>query len=87
MNITKRSQIPDAPFYVLCNDDFLGDTLIFPCASYDEADYVFCHASFQRNDQKYERIVMNKPRLQSHRRYTLHDKNDYPTWYGRFAKL
>ena len=34
-----------------------------------------------RSDQKYVRIVTEKPRLRN-RQYSLHDWTDYSRWYG-----
>jgi len=86
-----RSDIPDSPWYVLCNDSFMSgwgyardkiNTIILPCESYNEAKLVVEYAE-SRGDQKYIRMVINKPRL-NHRThwYSLHGKHDYGRWYG-----
>lgn len=93
MNVTKRSDIPNAKYYVLSNDRFMSgwgpargmiNTVVLPCDSWNEARYVRDYAD-SRGDQKYVRIVCNKPRMKSHVLYSLHDKSDYSTWYGGYA--
>lgn len=88
--ITSRADIPDAPYYVLCNDSFMSgwgsakgkiNTLILPCRSGSEAEIVAAHAR-KREDQKYIRIVANKPRINTSRvYYSLHNWDDYSAWY------
>ncbi len=71
--------IPAAAYYVLSNDRFMSqwghsrekiNTCIVPCESYEMAlavrDYVDT-----REEQKYVRIVSNKPRSKSHVIYSL----------------
>jgi hypothetical protein len=89
---TTPSSIPDAPYYVLSNDSFMSgwgcangkiNTIILTCADMTEAQDVAAYAQ-SRGDQKYVRIVNNKPklRLKTHF-YSLHDRYDYGRWYGR----
>ncbi len=89
MIVTNRSEIPDAPFYVLCNDRFMSgwghaegkiNTIIFPCESLDQAEIVERNA-LNRSDQQRVRIVENKPRLQASVCYSLHGPDDYSRWY------
>lgn len=84
------SDIPNAPYYVLCNDSFMSgwgyasgkiNTIILVCADYNEAKKVAAYTE-SRNDQKYVRIVSNKPRLNNATHYySLHDRYSYPNWY------
>ncbi len=87
--ITTAQEIPAAPCYVLSNDSFMSgwgpakgkiNTLILPCRSFAEAEIVAQNAR-NRTDQKRVRIVGNKPRIQSHVYYSLHDRTDYSRWY------
>jgi hypothetical protein len=91
VTIEKRSDIPDAPVYVLSNDSFMSgwgpargkiNTVILPCDSLEEARRVADYAR-SRTDQKRVRIVGDKPRLQSDTThlYSLLTKEDAPAWY------
>ena len=71
--------IPDAPYYVLSNDSFMSgwghakdsiNTCVVPCETYEQAEKVEEYAR-SRNDQKYIRIVTNKPRKKDHVLYSL----------------
>lgn len=51
--VTSTRDIPKAPYYVLCNDSFMSgwgpardaiNTLIFPCATFEEAEIVACES-------------------------------------------
>ena len=70
IDVTTRSDIPDAPFYVCMNDSFFSGwgradgkiaTYIHPCSSLEQARIVEQNA-INRGDQKYIRIVSQKPR-------------------------
>ena len=87
--ITSRTEIPDAPFYVLSNDAFMSgwgpaegktNTIILPCESYEEAETVEATAK-DRGDQKNVRIVANKPRLRPGVLYSLLVKESSPRWF------
>ena len=88
--VTVRSQISDAPFYVLCNDSFMSgcghaageiNTLIFPCESHDQALIVEQNAR-NRSDMRYVRVVANKPRLKPlGYLYQVKTPDTYPNWY------
>ena len=89
MNISRSSDIPHAPYYVVCDDPFLSgwgparyliNTLILPCASPAEAGIVRANAR-ARGDMKRVRITTTKPRLRPGHLYSLHTKDDYPRWY------
>lgn len=94
--IDKRSQIPEARFYVLSNDTFMSgwgpargkiNTIILPCESLEEAETVEsnCH---DRTDQNRVRIVGNKPRLRDGVLYSLLTRETAPFWYqdGAFCR-
>lgn len=87
--ITSRSDIPDAPFYVLSNDSFMSgwgqaehaiNTVILPCESYSEAQIVADYAE-SRSEQRRVRIVANKPRLQPGHVYSLLTRDHATAWY------
>jgi hypothetical protein len=88
--ITSRSEIPDAPLYVLSNDAFMGhwgmsrgkiNTVILPCESWAEAQAVAKYAD-SRPEQKRVRIVMNKPRLRvGTHTYSLMSRETATAWY------
>uniref|UniRef100_A0A6M3K9G2 Uncharacterized protein n=1 Tax=viral metagenome TaxID=1070528 RepID=A0A6M3K9G2_9ZZZZ len=89
--VESRKEIPNAPFYVLSNDKFMSgwgaaegktNTIILPCDSWQEAEIVADNAK-GRSDQKNVRIVINKPRLQSHVVYSLLTKEGAARWYER----
>lgn len=89
--ITERSQIPDAPVYVLCNDSFMSgwgqargrvNTIILPCADTHEASIVMENAA-ARSDQKRIRMVGAKPRLRPGILYSLLTKDGADRWYTR----
>ena len=71
--------IPDAPYYVLSNDSFMSgwgcaknktNTCVVPCKSMDQAMAVERYIE-SRGDQKYIRVVYNKPRSKHHVIYSL----------------
>ena len=77
--IESRSEIPDAPFYVLSNDTFMSgwghaegmtNVVIVPCEREAIANRVAAYAR-QRSDQKRVRIVENKPRMRRGVLYSL----------------
>ena len=91
--VSERSEVPDAPAYVMCNDTFMSgwgqaegktNTIILPCKSWDEAEVVAANAR-RRGEQVRVRIVANKPRLHDHVLYSLLTKESSPTWYERGA--
>jgi hypothetical protein len=89
-HITSKTQIPDAPYYVLTNDKFMSgwgmaehkiNTLIFVCDSYKQAQIVEKNA-LGRTDQTRVRIVSNKPKLNnSTHYYQLKTQASYDSWY------
>lgn len=90
--IYQRSEIPDAPLYVLSNDRFMSNwahtetegkinTIILPCQSWEQADHVASYAE-TRHDQQRIRIVINKPRLRSGVVYSLLTPENAPAWYS-----
>ena len=89
-NVTSKSEIPDAKYYVLANDTFMSgwgeaegktNTLIFTASSYDEAEIVSDNAK-TRSDMKRVRINSNKPSLQkSGYYYQVKTKDVAPNWY------
>jgi len=93
--ITKRSEIPDAPYYVLSNDTFMSgwgfakgriNTIILPCENLREARIVEWNAH-QRTDQQRVRIVRHKPRIRDGVLYSLMNREEASRWYepGGFA--
>lgn len=87
--IEKRSEIPDAPAYVLSNDTFTSgwgwaegktNTCIWPCQSTGEAFYVAAMVS-ARSDMARVRVVFNKPRLRSHIVYSLFNREESKRYY------
>lgn len=87
--ITSRSAIPNAPFYVLCNDKFMSgwgeachatNTIILPCASLEQAEVVERNA-MDRPEQKNVRLVSNKPRLRPGVVYSLLLDDGHCYWY------
>lgn len=87
--ITERSDIPDAPFYVMCNDRFMSgwgeakgkvNTIILPCASYEQATIVEQNA-MDRPEQKNVRIVSNKPRFRYGVVYSLLIDDGHCYWF------
>jgi len=75
MEIKSKSEIPNAPYYVLTNDRILSNwfgnklisTIILPCYNEEEIEKVVRYAN-SRSDQRFIRTVNNKPtlRLKSH---------------------
>jgi len=90
--ITNRSEIPDAPYYVLSNDTFMSgwglaegkiNTIILPCVNWIEAQQVAEYAK-SRTDQRYVRIVTQKPRLRLNTHlYSLMLPDEATAWYKR----
>ena len=89
--VYKRSEIPDAPYYVLSNDTFMSgwgpargkiNTVILPCESMPQAEAVAAYAR-SRTDQKRVRIVSNRPRLQDSTThlYSLMVNDGSCAWY------
>lgn len=88
--VNKKSEIPDAPFYVLSNDTFMSgwgvaegrtNTCVLPCESEEEAERVARNAR-SRSDQKRVRIVANKPRLSETVVWSLLTKDRASAWYA-----
>ena len=89
-HITSHKEIPNAPWYVCCNDSFMSgwghargltNTLILPCFSYAEALAVAEYAE-SRSEQKYVRINMHKPRLNNDTHYyQVMERKDSSAWY------
>jgi len=90
--ITNRSEIPDAPYYVLANDTFMSgwglaegkiNTIILPCVNWAEAKAVSEYAK-SRDEMKHVRIVSKKPRLRlATHLYSLMTYQDAKAWYKR----
>lgn len=89
VTINHASQIPEAPYYVLSNDQFLSgwgpakgrvNTVILPCTSLAEAYRVRDYAK-SRNEQKNVRILLRKPKLRPGVMYSLMSRADAPAWY------
>lgn len=94
--ITKQSEIPEAPYYVLANDSFMSgwgpaagktNTVILPCRSYEEAEVVAANAR-ARSDMRRVRIAYLPPKLSKRNIYSLMDRETAGRWYtpGAFAK-
>lgn len=91
-NITHRWEIPDAPLYVVGNDNFFSgwglsnnriNTFILPCKDLAEANYVADYAR-SRAESRYVRIVGNKPRLNLNTHtYSLLLRSDASRWYPK----
>jgi hypothetical protein len=89
-DIFSRKQIPDANYYVLCNDQFFshwfGDsrvnTVILPCKTISQVYSVMNYVK-SRRDQKRIRYVINKPRLREGIRYSLLTEENASAWYGK----
>ena len=89
VTITKPSEIPAAPFYVVSNDTFMSywgkadnriNTVILPCESYTEALAVAEYAE-SRGDQKYIRINSHKPRLNNQTHLYSLMRREHSAWY------
>lgn len=89
--IEHRSDIPDAPLYVLANDSFMSgwghaegktNTVVLPCADADEAGRVTAIVA-DRPEMRQVRTAKNKPRLRSDVVYSLLTPENAPAWYGR----
>lgn len=87
--ITERSEIPDAPCYVLANDSFMSgwghargkiNTVILPCKTRQEAQSVEDYANC-RSEMKRVRVVCNKPRLRKGHLYSLLTRDNATAWY------
>ena len=87
--ISSRSEIPDAPFYVLSNDSFMSgwgparnavNTVILPCESLEQAETVYDNAT-DRPEQKRVRIVGEKPRIKPGHVYSLLLNDGRCYWY------
>ena len=96
--ITDCSEIPDAPYYVVCVDTFLSDwgkaegkanRLILPCKSFLEAEVV-CDNALGRGDMKSVHIHNEKPRLRrpDFNLWQVMDHKSARAWYtpGRWSK-
>jgi hypothetical protein len=87
--VTERCDIPNAPFYVMCNDKFMSgwgeaknarNTIILPCQSYEQAEIVERNAQ-DRPEQKNVRIVSNKPRFRPGVVYSLLTDDGSCYWF------
>lgn len=87
--VTSQGEIPAACCYVCTNDRFMSNwgpasgktnTLIFCCASYEEAEIVAQNAR-ARKDQKNVRICSGKPKLRAGVLYQVKTREEYPRWY------
>jgi len=87
--IERRSDIPDAPCYVLANDAFMSgwgraegmtNTVVLPCADYAEALRVAEYAE-SRSEMQRVRIVIHKPRLRRGVLYSLLTREDAGAWF------
>ena len=95
--ITDRSEIPDAPYYVVCVDTFLSEwgkaqnkinRLILPCKDFAEAEVV-CDNARGRGDMKSVHIHSEKPRLRrpDFSLWQVMDPKSASAWYppGRWG--
>lgn len=89
--VDSRRDIPDAPYYVLANDNFMSgwgpakgkiNTVILPCESYEEVRWVEDYAS-SRSEMSYVRIAGEKPRLRAGRLYSLLTRENASAWYPK----
>ena len=96
--ITERSEIPEAPYYVVCVDTFLSgwgkaenkiNRIILPCKSLDEAEVVRENAR-GRGDMKSIRIHSSKPQLRRRNFsvWQVMNRKSARAWYkpGRWTK-
>ena len=96
--ITHRSEIPEAPYYVVCVDTFLSgwgkaenkiNRLILPCKDSEEAEIVASNAR-GRGDVKSVNIHSQKPRLRrpNFSLWQVMDRKSARAWYkpGRWTK-
>lgn len=89
--VESARQIPPAYAYVLANDSFMSgwgpatgkvNTVILPCASWEEAEIVAQNAR-NRSEMRRVRIVARKPRLQRGHLYSLFDREFASRWYEK----
>jgi len=87
--IDVRSEIPEAGFYVLCNDRFMSgwgrardkiNTIVLPCRDFEQAERVERYAR-SRGDQSRVRIVRHKPRLRAGVVYSLLTEDNASAWF------
>lgn len=89
--INSRKEIPNAPYYVMCNDTFMsnwGDsknrinTIILPCHNMTQANLVVERIKAWRTDQNRIRIVSSKPKLDFNTHtYSLFNHSNAGSWY------
>ena len=90
--VTERSDIPDAPYYVLAEDRFMSgwgqaegmrNVVVLPCSDDQEARDVESYALFQRDEMKRVRIVTNKPRMKADVLYSLLTRETARAWFPK----
>jgi len=88
-HITKQSQIPDSPYYVLATDTFLSgwghskskdDVLVFVAKDFQQAERIESVLR-ARGEMKRVRINTTKPRLSESWYVQLFTEETYPSWY------
>jgi hypothetical protein len=87
--ITKRSDIPNAPYYVTCTDPFMSgwgeadgmiNKVILPCADYNEAAFVAAMAH-RRGDMKRISITSRKPTMKRNVLYSCYTRPEGSSWF------
>ena len=88
-HITKQSQIPGSPYYVLATDTFLSDwgpatgkdnVLVFVAKNRQQADMIKDRLQ-ARDEMKRVRINATKPRLSESWYVQLFTEKTHPSWY------
>ena len=88
-HVFSPSEIPEAPYYVLCTDKFMSgwgmaegktNVLIFPCADTDEVRIV-THNLHAREEMKRVRVAASKPRLLTSWYAQVLTKDESPNFY------
>ncbi len=87
--ITRQSEIPEAPYYVVMDDTFMSgwgpaagkiNTLVFLCKTTKEADAVYFNG-LARKEMRRVRVVTEKPRLVRGHLYQIKTRGNYSHWY------
>ena len=88
-HITKRSEIPNSPYYVLATDTFMSswgrargkdNVLIFVAKDFRQANIVKDRLQ-ARDEMKRVRINVTKPRLSESWYVQLFTEETHPNWY------
>jgi hypothetical protein len=88
--VNSRNEIPEAPLYVLANDEFMSgwghakgktNVCVCPCETQEQAQKVRANLE-ARPEMKRVRTVCNKPRLTTwNHLYSLFSPEDAPAFY------